>query len=106
MVIQMTGYHLRRPICGCRLKLLRDQAGGVLTTRGETMPKRIRKQTPSDRERIADAKAAAASRRAMRDMDDAYMAGVRIRLGHRAASEPDNWPLQRQWITRRWGTVA
>lgn len=70
------------------------------------MPKRIRKITPSDLERIADTKAAAASRRTIREMEDRYMAGVRIRLGHRAASEPDNWPLQRQWITRRWISVA
>ena len=70
------------------------------------MPKRIRKTTPSDLERIADTKAAAASRRVVRDMEDRYMTGVRIRLGRRACLEEGNWPLQRQWLVRRWDVLT
>ncbi len=68
------------------------------------MPKRIRKTTPSDLQRIADTKAAAASRRVMRDMEDSYMAGVKIRLGKRRVLEERNWSWQRQWLTHKWGT--
>ena len=59
------------------------------------MPKRIRKPTPSDLERIADTKAAASIRKTIRDMEDSYMAGIRMRRGKRVIAEKgkdgENW---------------